>query len=122
MENQKGMTLVELMFAVVIISLALLTMLDMFDLGLNTTSKAEKETKAVGLAQKKIEESKYLINNNETVATGRTPFPEEENAGYEYNIVLSTRPDIPDLQNIITVTVYYDNDKNVVLVTGLGDR
>lgn len=118
MDNQKGMTLVELMFAVVIISLALLTMLNMFDLGLSTTSKAEKETKAVGLAQQKMEESKYFLNSNQPVSTGRTPFPEVENAGYEYNIEVSAEGGLKEIK----VTVYFADNKNVVLVTKLGDR
>lgn len=118
MRNEKGMTLVEVMFAVVIISLALLVMLDIFDLGLNTTSKAEKETKAVGLAQQIMEESKYKINNNLPVPLGRTPFPEEENAGYDYNVEVSTMAGLKEIK----VTVYYKTDKNIVLVTKLGER
>ncbi|MFZ5943370.1 MAG: type IV pilus modification PilV family protein [Bacillota bacterium] len=117
MDNEKGMTLVELMVAVVIISLALITMLDMFDLGINTTSKAEKETKAVQLAQQKIEEAKYLLNNGQPAAISRVPFPEPENEGYDYEVMVE---DFTGLKEI-KVVVYYEN-KNVVLVTKLGDQ
>ncbi|MDK2824593.1 MAG: hypothetical protein PWQ67_2164 [Clostridia bacterium] len=118
MNDQKGMTLVELMVAVVIISLALITMMDMFDLGLNTTLKAEMETKAVELAQEKIEEAKDLINHSLPAETSRTSFPEPENAGYEYEIKEISVDGVKEIK----VVVYYDTNKSVVLVTRLGVR
>ncbi|MGI6227561.1 MAG: type IV pilus modification PilV family protein [Peptococcales bacterium] len=116
MNNQKGMTLVELMVAVVIISLALITMMNMFDLGLNTTIKAKKETKAVTLAQIKMEEAKYKLNQGESPRVTRTEFTEVENQGYEYEVEVSG-----DSLKTIEVIVYYD-DKSVKLMTKLGER
>lgn len=117
MGNQKGMTLVELMVAIVIISLALITMLDMFDLGISTTSQAEKETKALFLAQQKIEEVKNSSNPHSYETASPETFPEPDQ-DFTYEII------IDDLENNviqIEVKVNYDSD-NVVLVTRIGDK
>lgn len=117
MNNEKGMTLVELMVAVVIISLALVSMLNMFDLGVTTTNRAYQETKAVELAQQKMEEVKYSLNNSLPVTIGLASFEEPENQDYEYEVEISTVDGLKEIK----VTVYYGS-KNVVLVTRLGER
>ncbi|KJS88309.1 MAG: hypothetical protein JM58_01330 [Peptococcaceae bacterium BICA1-8] len=116
MENEKGMTLVEVIVAMVIISLALITMISLFDVGLNTTSKAEKETKAVSLAQVKLEEAKDKLNRGQPAGIVRTAFSETENQGYEYEVQVSGGS-----LKMIKVVVYYGR-KTVELVTKLGER
>jgi len=110
---------VELMVAVVIISLALITMMDIFDLSLKTTFKAEKETKAARYAQLHVEEIKNMINKTGVFSHSQlTELP----TGYECVIP----EDYPYLENgiwNIKVIIRYDNAaKEVVVVTKLGVR
>jgi len=121
MKNQKGMTLVELMVAVVIITLALTTMLNIFDLGLNTITKAQKETQALQYAQQLLEESKNMINEKGSFTSDRlTKLP----AGYQC-VIPENYPYLDQEKGLwhIKVIVRYDNGtKEVVLVTKLGVR
>lgn len=59
-----GFTLIELIAALVILSIALLPLLKWLPLSIQTQLKAERKTKAIFVAQGKIEELRTAILNN----------------------------------------------------------
>ena len=59
-----GFTLIELIAALVILSIALLPLLKWLPLSIQTRLKAERKTKAIFVAQGKIEELRTAILNN----------------------------------------------------------
>jgi prepilin-type N-terminal cleavage/methylation domain-containing protein len=60
----RGFTLIELIATLVILSIALLPLLNWVPLSIQTQLKAERKTKAIFLAQGKIEELRTAIINN----------------------------------------------------------
>jgi len=118
--KEKGFTLVEMMVAVTIFSLALITMLSLFEISIDTTSKAEKGTQAVFFAQEKLEEAKELLLKGQSpVITGSVG----ENSEFTYAYQISP-PDVNGVREIV-VTIYYKEnkkEKSVVLMTRLGER
>ena len=60
----RGFTLIELIATLVILSIALLPLLNWLPLSIQTRLKAERKTKAIFLAQGKLEELRTKIINN----------------------------------------------------------
>lgn len=106
--NQKGMTYVEVLVSMVIISIALIPMFYMFDFGTKLTFFASDETEALNFAQTKIEQAKHAVGALKNPATAGKVKSKE---GYDYKVLISGEK----LKNI-KVTVYYDN-KQVELMT-----
>jgi Tfp pilus assembly protein PilV len=81
--RESGYSLVEVMASIIILSLAILPMVGMFDMGLQTATKGSNYDKSRALANLKLEEAKSLpfasLQNNFPVANS-TP----NSAGY-YN-------------------------------------
>ncbi len=61
---KKGFSLVELIASIVIISIALVPLLNWLPLSIQTHLKAERKTKSIFLAQGKLEEIRAAITNN----------------------------------------------------------
>jgi prepilin-type N-terminal cleavage/methylation domain-containing protein len=71
-KEQRGYSLIEVMVSIVILALAILPMVSMFDMGLNSTTASSNYDKARALANLKLEKAKSL-----PYATVRTNFPSE---------------------------------------------
>jgi Tfp pilus assembly protein PilV len=81
LEQEAGYSLVEVMASIIILSLAILPMVGMFDMGLRTATTGSNYDKSRALANLKLEEAKSLpfasLQDNFPVA-GSTP----DSAGY----------------------------------------
>jgi prepilin-type N-terminal cleavage/methylation domain-containing protein len=76
LKNDAGYSLVEVMVSIMILAIAILPMVGMFDMALNTTTNGTKYDRARTLANTKLEQAKML--DYETV---RTTFPSEAASG-----------------------------------------
>jgi Tfp pilus assembly protein PilV len=76
LEQEAGYSLVEVMASIILLSLAILPMVGMFDMGLQTATKGSNYDKSRALANLKLEEAKSLpfasLQNDFPVA-GSTP-------------------------------------------------
>src|SRR5215208_4968740 len=69
-KSESGYTLVEVMVSIIILAIAILPMVGMFDMGLNAATAGSQYDKARTLANLKMEEAKSL-----TYATVKNGFP-----------------------------------------------
>jgi prepilin-type N-terminal cleavage/methylation domain-containing protein len=76
LNEQRGYSLVEVMASIMILTIAIIPMVGMFDMGLNTAGMGNKYDKARTLANTKLEQAKML--DYETV---RTDFPSQAASG-----------------------------------------
>lgn len=65
--NQKGLGLIEVLIAIALVLIGLLSLIQIFPLALNVNSSAEQTTIATNLAQAKIEQLFYLDYENITL-------------------------------------------------------
>jgi len=76
-KGESGYSLVEVMASIIILTIAILPMAGMFDLGLQTTTKGSNYDKSRALANLKLEEAKSLpfasLQNDFPVAGSSTP-------------------------------------------------
>ena len=72
LREESGYTLVEVMVSIIILAIAILPMVGMFDMGLNTANTGNKYDKARTLANTVLEEAKML-----PYETVRTDFPSQ---------------------------------------------
>ena len=70
LKNEVGYSLVEVMASIIILAIAILPMVGMFDMGINSATKGGQYDKARALANLKIEEAKSV-----TYASVRDNFP-----------------------------------------------
>ena len=76
LNEESGYSLVEVMVSIIILAIAILPMVGMFDMGLKSASTGEKYDKARTLANTKLEQAKML-----PYETVRTNFPSEATSG-----------------------------------------
>jgi prepilin-type N-terminal cleavage/methylation domain-containing protein len=76
LKNEAGFSLVEVMVSIMILAIAILPMVGMFDMGLNTATTGTKYDRARTLANTMLEQAKML--DYETV---RTDFPSQAATG-----------------------------------------
>jgi hypothetical protein len=72
LKNEAGYSLVEVMISIILLAIAIIPMVGLFDMGLNTANTGTKYDRARTLANTKLEQAKML--DYETV---RTNFPSE---------------------------------------------
>ncbi|MDI6709699.1 MAG: type II secretion system protein [Thermoanaerobacterales bacterium] len=112
--DRRGFTLIEVMLALVIIGVALIPVLNLFQTATGNVVTAQRETRATFLAQARLDEVKGLgyeaINN-----VSRTTCPEDPD--YEYAVAV----ELQGVAKKIAVTVYYTGgdggERTVVLTT-----
>ena len=79
-KNERGYSLIEVMVSIIILALAILPMVGMFDMGLNGVTASSHYDKARMLANLKLEEAKNLpftdVEDNFPEAGDLTPSPE----------------------------------------------
>jgi len=69
-KNEAGYSLVEVMVSIMILTIAIIPMVAMFDMGLNAATRASNHDKARALAKKQLEQAQSL-----SYGTVRTSFP-----------------------------------------------
>jgi hypothetical protein len=94
LKNEAGYSLVEVMASIVILTIAIIPMVGMFDMGLNAATKGSNYDKARSLANKQLERAKNL-----SYAEARDNFPTAgtapEGVGGVCQAEISDQPD-PD--------------------------
>lgn len=80
LKNESGYSLVEVMASIVILTLAIVPMVGMFDMGLKTATTGSNYDKARALANLKLEQAKTL-----PYATVKGTFPENTGTTTSYN-------------------------------------
>ncbi|WP_166395694.1 type IV pilus modification PilV family protein [Rubrobacter marinus] len=87
LKNEAGYSLVEVMASIVILSIAIIPMVSMFDVGLKSASQGGKYDKARTLANLTLEEAKSLPYNTSTVGDQevRDTFPEPASTTTTYS-------------------------------------
>lgn len=115
LKNENGMTLVEVVVVMVIISIALIPMLKVFTLNLQSLTSSEQKTIALLKAQEILEHEKYKVNSlSENIAKRQGSVSKEEGLKSEVSVLKKD-----DLYTI-DVQVFYD-DKKIHLITKTGD-
>lgn len=110
--NNKGFSLIELMIAIVIISIALIPMLNMFDMGASTQKRGELELEALNVAQGEMERLIADFYNGSSISSSNKTV----NA---FNVVTTVNDSGTNLKQI-NVLVNYNfngNNKTVSLTT-----
>jgi len=78
MREEAGYSLVEVMFAIMLLTIALLPMVGMFDMGINSATQSSQYEKARALANLKMEEAKSLsftaVRDNFPLGGNGTPY------------------------------------------------
>ena len=78
LKNEAGYSLVEVMVSIIILAIAILPMVGMFDMGLNSATAGSQYDKARALANLKLEEAKSLpfatVRDNFPGRESRTPY------------------------------------------------
>jgi prepilin-type N-terminal cleavage/methylation domain-containing protein len=100
--GESGYSLVEVMISIMIMAIAILPMVGMFDMGLNTTTVGSNYDKARTLANMKLEQAKNLsfedVEGNFPAVGDTTPYDEPDTwlqgededvdfTGFEYRVV-----------------------------------
>ncbi len=116
--NEQGLTLLEVLVALLLLSMALVTMLNSFVLAGRQNSDTYRYNEALSLAQSKIEEIKKK-NFNDVTSVAITDFATESDyaqfQGLSYKVTVApnyiTVNDTSILNSkTVTVTVYYDDE------------
>src|SRR5918997_963919 len=79
LKGESGYSLVEVMVAIMIMTLAILPMISMFDMGLHSTTEGSKYDKARMLANLKLEQAKNLPfdSDDDAIQDVKDNFPED---------------------------------------------
>src|SRR5918994_7077483 len=87
LKEESGYSLVEVMVAIIIMALAILPMVGMFDMALRSTTDGSKYDKARMLANLKLEQAKNLPFDSldDTIRDVKDNFPEDAGTVTAYN-------------------------------------
>lgn len=106
-KNERGLTMVEVLVAVVILSVCLIPLLEAITAGSRTVHHSRRVLTALNLAKGKIEELKASgWEGLDGVVCGRRRF-DPPYAEYEYEIAIMEDRNFPRRVKVCTVTVYY---------------
>lgn len=110
LKNERGLTLIEVLVAFLILSMALVTMMNSFALGGRSNADTYRYNAAMTLAQSKIEEAKNSPFNS-VVNVASTDFSSESDysrfVGFSYTVTVVNS----GLNNkTVTVTVFYSDE------------
>ncbi|SMB94727.1 prepilin-type N-terminal cleavage/methylation domain-containing protein [Desulfonispora thiosulfatigenes DSM 11270] len=115
MKSQNGMTLIEIMVVMVIISIALIPMMHMFTFNFQTLSTSKEKYEAILKAQEILEREKNNINTFASNLQSSAIYVRKED-GFISEITVSQK----DILYTIAVKVYNEN-QNVQLITKVGN-
>ncbi|OPY57738.1 MAG: hypothetical protein A4E55_01458 [Pelotomaculum sp. PtaU1.Bin035] len=123
--DERGLTLVEILVAFVILTTALVTMLDIFVLGKRYNADTCRYNTAMALAQSKIEEIKSMAFNSVSNAALKSFSLESDYSqfdGFAYSV---TVVDSGLITKTVTVTVYYEDEdmpKELAMTAEISNR
>ncbi|MFZ5688133.1 MAG: type IV pilus modification PilV family protein [Bacillota bacterium] len=118
-KNEQGLTLVEVLVAIIIIGVALVPVMSMFATGLFTYSKAGTDTLAVNLAQGILEEVMALPYDSVV----SRPTADYTGQSYQYEIVVLDYNPARRLKEVrVAVWPQDDPAKRTEVVTLVGGR
>ena len=113
-ENNKGFTLIEVLVAMVILSVGLLGTAALITGIINSNKLSNRITNATTLAQDKMEEIKRDgYSNAANEARAFLPFPDDK---YEREVTVVDASPAANMRTV-TVTVYWESSKSVSLQT-----
>lgn len=119
--NEKGLTLLEIVIAMIILVTAIVPMFNMLELGTNYYKTSADQTLALSLAQGIMEEQ--LAKSFESLQSqGPTPYPDF--VGYQYEIIVNPDPGNKYLKQV-TVLLYQEENPQelqVELTTLVSER
>jgi prepilin-type N-terminal cleavage/methylation domain-containing protein len=113
-EGERGYSLIEVMVSMIILALAIIPMIGMFDMGLNGVAANSHYDKARNLANLKLEEAKNLpfsdVEDNFPQAGTPTPYngtayftqPGADFATFQYTVYKDYMPDAPGTNSAAT--------------------
>ncbi len=110
--NTKGFTLIEILAAVMIIAIGLAPVVKTLPEGLKSLRLVERNTKAVFLAQDKIDEvrSRILGDNTSYGFNKSGGYTETGNFSYDADYCYAVTDDMGSSIKEISVTVWFDED------------
>lgn len=87
LKKERGYSLIEVMVSIMILTMAILPMVSMFDMGLNSATRGSNYDKARALANLKLEQAKSLPfdSSDNTVQDLKDNFPETPPTTTTYN-------------------------------------
>jgi Tfp pilus assembly protein PilV len=100
MRGESGYSLVEVMASIIILALAILPMVSMFDMGIKSATRSSNYDKSRALANLKMEEAKSLSFNsvqNTFPVAGSTP--DAESGYYDSGFIAVSGPTSADFTN-----------------------
>lgn len=105
--GENGFTLLEVLLTIIILSMALIPLMEMLPQALVLDKKVERETQAVFLAQQKLEEikGKAIYDFNPDYSESATAFPVPHSI-FKYVVSDDQGTDVKE----IAVNVWYDED------------
>lgn len=114
MTGEKGFTLIEVIIAALVITIAVMGVLDLFVHAARFTTSSEQLVKAVNLGQGKLEELKYT-NFDMVASQGQAQFAENPDFSYSVDVVPSAYG--YDLKTVTVKVFYMDagQDKTISL-------
>jgi prepilin-type N-terminal cleavage/methylation domain-containing protein len=96
LKEERGYTLIEVMVAIVVLTIAIIPMISMFDMSLKVATKGSDYDKARALANLKLEEAKSLpfsdVEDNYPMAAGDPETPHTYNGSGQYQSDWLTQP------------------------------
>ena len=107
--DERGFTLLEILAAIVILSIALIPMMEMLPAALVLDSQLEQKTRVTFLAQRKLEEvkCKAIYDFSPDYSESATAFPSPD-VSFKYVLTDDQGTEIKE----ISVVVWYDEDGN----------
>lgn len=115
--NEKGFTLIEVLLAIVILSIAIIPLMQIFPQASLMATDSQRETRIGFLAQQKLEQVKGQALNyffgNYTVSATAFPSPDSD-FKYTVNYFTASGDDGNQIR-AIKVRVWYDDNNNGVL-------
>lgn len=104
--NRSGFTLIEILLAIVLITLACIPLMQIVIQGLRTTKKEERVTKVVFLAERKMEETLGKVRYDSSVSQDSSGAFTSPYADYRYIVTDNEASDI----KTIAVSVWFDEN------------
>ena len=110
--NQKAFTLLEIMVALAIIGIAMVSLLSLGNRSIMVHDRLQRLTQATLLAQQKMSESELEANTNGVAQlTDKTGDFDEPFSDYRWQIAIESTP-LPAVQMVTVTVLWGDEDRN----------
>jgi general secretion pathway protein I len=106
----RGFTLLEIMIALAIISIAMISLLGLANRSIGVHDRLQRITEATLLAQQKMAETEVQAKNGTLMKTDGQGVFSEPHQAYQWRLDFADTP-LPDIQ-MVTVTVLWGNEED----------